>query len=569
MRYLILVVWLSGFGIIGWGQWQGNTTPDYKELIHYYRNLAANHQEVEWYDMGISDAGLPIYCCLINGAGDSLRSFQKARSATTILINNGIHPGEPDGINACHDWIEAWIKNGKPVDKLPVIAIIPVYNVGGMLNRNSSSRANQNGPEAYGFRGNAANLDLNRDFIKMDSKNAETFVRLFQALDPDVFLDTHVSNGADYTYTLTLIHSIKERLNPAMNRFMERIYFPELKQFSKQTGWEWAPYVETYKQTPDSGLVGFDDLPRYAQGYARLFHTISITVETHMLKPFPQRVKATQDYLSFMIDWTKRYSKEIEAARVQSKKESQKMQVYPYNLEMLETPDSIWFRGYEASYPISEVTGQKRLKYLREKPYYKQIPYYNRFLARDSVTIPAAYFIPVDAREIIKRLQWNGVVMQRLERDTVIIAATQRVQNFKSGSKPYEGHYLHTATVVREVTDTITVLSGGYLVPVDQERKDFVVSVMEAVMEDSYFAWNFTDSYIQEKEYFSAYVFEDVAAELLRTNPELKTEFEQMKREDAAFASDTWAQLYFIYQHSPNFETHTFNRLPIYKLYRN
>lgn len=244
------------------------------------------------------------------------------------------------------------------------------------------------------------------------------------------------------------------------------------------------------------------------------------------------------------------------------------MHLYPYHLEMQEIPDSLWFRGYEATYPLSEVTGQKRLKYLREKPYYKQIPYYDRFRAHDSVAIPASYVIPVDAGEIIKRLQWNGVTMRRLEHDTVIIAKTQRVQNFESASKPYEGHYLHTAITVHETTDTITVLSGGYIIPVDQERKDFVISVLEAVMEDSYVAWNFADSYIQEKEYFSAYVFEDVAAELLRTNAKLKAAFEQKKRADAAFASNTWAQLYFIYQRSPNFETRTYNRIPIYKIYR-
>ena len=67
--------------------------------------------------------------------------------------------------------------------KNTLIAAIPVYSVGGMLNRNSHSRANQNGPEEYGFRGNAGNYDLNRDFIKSDTKNSEVFQKLFYRIE--------------------------------------------------------------------------------------------------------------------------------------------------------------------------------------------------------------------------------------------------------------------------------------------------------------------------------------------------------------------------------------------------
>ena len=70
------------------------------------------------------------------------------------------------------------------------------------LNRNSTTRTNQNGPESYGFRGNARNYDLNRDFIKSDTKNAKTFAQIFHLVQPDVFIDNHVSNGADYQYIL-------------------------------------------------------------------------------------------------------------------------------------------------------------------------------------------------------------------------------------------------------------------------------------------------------------------------------------------------------------------------------
>ena len=252
--------------IFCFAQYDGNTSPDYKTLLELYTNLAGEHDEIELYEMGQSDYGLPIYLCVINGAEDSLSTFKKARSATTMLINNAIHPGEPDGINACLIWIENWISNGKITKDLPVIAIIPAYNVGGMMNRSGTSRANQNGPEEYGFRGNAKNLDLNRDFIKMDSENMFTFAKIYHALNPDVFLDTHVSNGADYQHTMTYIASVKERMAPCLAQLVHDDMIPFLKNSSKKRGYEIVPYVNLKAETPESGIAAFNDLPRYSMG---------------------------------------------------------------------------------------------------------------------------------------------------------------------------------------------------------------------------------------------------------------------------------------------------------------
>ena len=222
----LLYFLISLISFVSMAQLEGNTTPTYLELIDRYRKLASDHKEIELYAMGQSDYGLPIYVCILNGAQDSIKTFEKARQTTSLMINNGIHPGEPDGINACLIWIEDWIAAGKSTKHLPVIGIIPSYNVGGTINRSSSSRANQDGPEEYGFRGNAQNLDLNRDFIKMDSKNMFAFAKIFHALDPDLFIDTHVSNGADYQYTLTYISSVKERMAPSMAEITYKSFIP-------------------------------------------------------------------------------------------------------------------------------------------------------------------------------------------------------------------------------------------------------------------------------------------------------------------------------------------------------
>lgn len=565
LHFIVLVLYPA----VSTAQWDQNTTPTYAELIEYYKKLDQNHKEIELYAIGQSDAGIPIYCCIINGAQDSIKTFQKASNETTILVNNGIHPGEPDGINACLLWIDRWIQQGKQTKNLPVIAIIPAYNVGGMFNRSSFSRANQNGPEEYGFRGNAQNLDLNRDCIKMDSENAHTFVKLFQALNPDVFVDTHVSNGADYQYTLTLIHSLKDRLQPSMKELMESSYFPELNNFSKKSGWDWSPYVNTYKETPDSGLVAFNDLPRYAQGYASLFHCLSITIETHMWKPFPQRVKATLDYLNFLIYWTNDKSKELEFAKDEAIRFDQKLSFLGCHYVADMVADSILFKGYEATILPSEVTGLDRLMYNRSKPYTKWIPYYNSFRSSDSIRIPSFYVVSNEAIKVKELLWKNKVQFQTLQSDSLMVVYSERIERFSSPSKPYEGHFLHTNIECFEQADTILFRAGSVIVPTNQPRKRFIVNVLDPKGEDSYFAWNFFDSYVQEKEYFSDYIFEDEAKRLLEENPSLKAEFEAKKKVDLSFAQNSFQQLFYIYRRSPYFEKNTFNRLPVFKIYAN
>jgi len=569
LQKLFVVLCLS-LSFLSSAQFDGNTTPTYPELIKLYQQLATEHDEIELYEMGKSDYGLPIYVCILNGAQDSVKTFEKARNSTTLFINNGIHPGEPDGINACLIWINDWIKAGKNTKNMPVIGIIPAYNVGGMMNRSSTSRANQEGPEEYGFRGNAQNLDLNRDFIKMDSKNMFAFAKIFHALDPDVFIDTHVSNGADYQYTLTYIASVKERMAPSMAKITHDEFLPFLTESLEKKDIDMISYVNLKEDVPEKGMSIFNDLPRYAMGYGALFNTMSFTIETHMLKAFQDRTQATLSFLKCTIVWMSEHSGELEKARKDAFEYDQENTTFAFNYQLTDRVDSISFKGFEHTYPISEVTGLKRLKYHRDRPFVKNIPFYQTYQANDSVDVPNYYIIGQQCDDVIERLQANGVEMEMYNGDSDHSAFEQfRVKSFESGKRPYEGHFLHTNIKVesiplkRELQPMLK--NGDVLIPTNQRNKRFIISVLEPEMPDSYFAWNFFDSYVQQKEYFSSYVFEDKAVEILANDQELKKALERKKEEDAEFAKSSWAQLYYIYQHSEFYEP-THNRLPIFRI---
>lgn len=565
-KYFLLTLFLSFLThvVICQGKWSSNTTPSYSQLILHLSQLSELHSELEMYAMGQSDYGEPIYLIIVNGAGDSTLTFEKAKNSTTLLVNNAIHPGEPDGVNACLIWLENWINKGKITAELPLIAIIPGYNIGGMYNRSSTSRANQNGPEEYGFRGNARNLDLNRDFIKSDAENTRTFYKIFHALDPDVFIDNHVSNGADYPYTLTYISSVKERLAPSLRKLTYGQLIPYLTKVLRKHKWELFPYVELKGKTPEEGIIAFNDLPRYAMGYASLFNTMSFTVETHMLKPFPERVRATHDFMDELICWMGGHSKTIEAERVKAKNWAKEKSTFSYNFTLSEIKDSIWFKGYEAEYLKNDLTQVAYLNYNRAKPYEKYIPHFNKYLTADSLNIPDFYVLGRQEQKAKEILALNKIEYKEINMDTIMNLEVLVVKDFKSLNKPYEGHFKHTEVKLAPPSkQAVKLKSGDWIIPTRQEKSLFVHAVLWPEAEDSFTAWNFFDSYLQQKEYFSTYVFKDKIGEIFSKDPKLKAAFETKLQTDSSFASSEWDQLYFIYANSPYFEQ-TFMRLPVF-----
>lgn len=153
----------------------GAETATYFEVIEWYKQLDRSSAKISLQTMGPTDAGYPLHLVLVSSENNTGVAQWKKSGKIIILINNGIHPGEPDGIDASMLLVRDIALNKVKLPPNVALAFIPVYNIGGSLNRGSFSRVNQNGPLEYGFRGNSQNLDLNRDFTKCDTKEARSF----------------------------------------------------------------------------------------------------------------------------------------------------------------------------------------------------------------------------------------------------------------------------------------------------------------------------------------------------------------------------------------------------------
>ncbi|MGH1386241.1 M14 family metallopeptidase [Kordia sp.] len=546
----------------------GTQTPTYSEVISYYTALADAYNEIHLETIGNTDAGKPLHLVTFNPDGKF--DFENIRKEKTILlVNNGIHPGESDGIDATMMLMRDLANGKKEAPKNVVIAAIPVYNVGGSLNRNSGTRANQNGPEAYGFRGNAQNYDLNRDFIKSDTRNAKAFAEIFHKVQPDVFVDNHVSNGADYQYTLTHLFTQHNKLGHEAGAFLHNTMMPDLEATLQKTNWDITPYVNVFGRTPESGFSQFMDSPRYSTGYTTLFNTLGLMVETHMLKPYKQRVEGTYALMDALIEniETKHHS-DIKSIRKKTHESFVNAKTYPVQWKLdREQKSTLNFKGFEGNFVDSDLTGQKRLKYDPSKPFTKEVDYYNYFKITKKVSVPKAYIIPQGWHHIIDLLKLNNVTLETFKNDTIIDVEVYHIKDFKTYTNPFEGHYTHYNTEVTKTLQKISFKKGDFIVNTNQLAFRYLLETLEPEAVDSFFNWNFFDTILQQKEGFSAYVFEDEAKELLAKNPEWKTEFEQLKATDKEFAESASQQLRWIYKKSDHYEK-AHLRYPIFRIVR-
>ncbi|MES1160654.1 MAG: M14 family metallopeptidase, partial [Bacteroidota bacterium] len=327
----------------------GQETATYAECIAFYQQLDRLSPKLTIKEMGMSDAGYPYHVVFYSNDGQADPALWHRQHKVVILINNGIHPGEPDGVDASMLLLRDLITKKINLPDNIALAVIPLYNIGGALNRGSFSRVNQDGPRSYGFRGNAQNLDLNRDFTKNDSRNARSFAGIFHLVDPDIQIDNHVSDGADYQYTMTLLCSQWNKLGGELGKFLHDVFQPALFADMEKKGWPMTPYVDFEEGNPGTGWEAFYDPPRYSSGYATLFHTIAFMPETHMLKPFHDRVLSTYALMEVMIGQASTHGEEILTRRKADFSADRALTRWPLSWKSDTTRfDLIHFRGYQA-----------------------------------------------------------------------------------------------------------------------------------------------------------------------------------------------------------------------------
>ncbi len=533
----------------------GEASPDYANTMAFVdRLVAANPTQFQSQTIGYSNSKRAIKMLIASEQG-FFEARQMANSTKpTIFIQAGIHSGEIDGKDAMFMLLRD-IATGKRRDILKKVNIlfIPILNVDGHERSSAFNRINQRGPAKMGFRTNANNLNLNRDFTKLDTPEVRSVLKVINDYNPNLYIDVHVTDGADYQYDVTYGYNpVFSSESPAVSDALNQFFKPLIDDTLAKQGHMPGPLIFVMdKRDFKKGLAGWVATPRFSNGWGDLKSLPTILVENHSLKPYKQRVLGTYVFLDGAITALSKHSHEL-ANAVKKEQEFVPKQLIVKRGYAKHADTIAQFKGIEYSSSMSALSGQKEVKYLGKAHTYIDLPIYWQKDVQHTVEVPKAFFIPPVYRNIIKKLKLHGVSINKLEGANTQPLKVSKVADYTFDKAPFEGRFRVSASF--DYVPAINVdLDGWYQVNTQQKAGELAVHLLHPEAPDSFFAWGEFNTIFQRTEYMENYALIPFARQMLKDNPKLALKFDE-KLKDKLFASDADARLNWLYEQSPFYD---------------
>jgi hypothetical protein len=550
------------------------TTPSYADTLAYLKRLEqAAPDKIRLQIFGVSPQGRPMAAVIANGDGIFTPDAARAAKLPVVLVQAGIHPGEIEGKDAGLMLLRDFAITGKMPHLLDhaVLVYIPVFSVDGHENSSPYNRINQNGPDRMGFRGQSQYLNLNRDYIKADAPEMRAWLMLWRHWRPDLLIDVHTTDGADYQYDLTWYLEDPHKLDPAASDWQQTAMTKVIPAYEKR-GHLASIYLEFKEQAdPRQGIVNFGSGPRFSTGFAALWNRPALLIETHMLKPYAVRVRAAYDLVALMLEYVERDPAELlaatakaDAATIARAHDAAARVALTFKPDPASTPFAL--KGYAFRQSRSDISGGTWIEYDATKPVTYSISNWNGLLPDVAVTLPAAYAVPAQWTKIIARLQAQGLAYRRLECAVTVDASGYQLGSPGWSSQPFESHLMLRAATANLSPRRETLPPGSVIVPLDQPGANVAIELLEPEAPDSLLHWGKLDAIFETKEYGEPRVLEQLARDMEAKDSALKAEFEQKVKGDPAFAANPQARLNFFFQHSPWYAAQRVGDYPVLRL---
>ena len=534
-------------------------TGDYEETRAYARRLAEASPLIELLSFGTSPQGRDLM--LLVASKDGAFTPEAARSAgkPVILVQNAIHAGEIEGKDASLMLLRdiAITREREELLDGATLLVMPLFNVDGYGRFGPYTRINQNGPAESGWRTTAQTFNLNRDYMKADSPEMQGWLRVFDEWKPDLLINNHTTDGADYQYVMTYQLGTREDIPPSVAAWSRDVYLPHLERHVEEAGYPVGPYLDLKDPLdPAKGFQGVHDTGRYSTGYVPLRNRPALLVETHMLKAYEPRLRSTYETMVATLDLVRRDPEGLRSAVREAEDWSAQVGAtaegdsIALSFEVADTAGTLDYRGVSWRHEPSEISGAMRVIY-GEEPVEMDVPFFGTLVPTRKVRPPAAYLIPVEWAAIAEKLRLHGIPVERLEEPVIGEFEAIRFSKVSWAQTPFEGHHLVDSLEATVAFETDTLPAGSFRVPLGNPTARLAMQLLEPLAPDSFLKWGFFDGIFEAKEYAEDYVMEEVAREMLAKDEALRKEFEARLREDPAFRADPAARLEFFYRKTP------------------
>ncbi len=537
-------------------------TPDYEETMRFCRLLEARSRWVRVTSYGTSGQGRELPLVIISKDRAFTPELAQETGKPVVLIQNGIHAGEIEGKDACLELLRDMVVLNRYAGVLDsvIVLILPIFSVDAHERLSHYNRINQNGPEMMGWRFTPIGLNLNRDYLKVETPEMRSLIsNVYTTWWPHLLLDNHTTDGADFRHDLSYAYNSGPGVAVAVDRWLTQAIEGRVVSRTKEMGHLTVPYFDFVRGSdPRAGVSTTNYSPRYSTGYTPLHGRPGILVETHMLKPYATRVRATYDFMVALLEEIGARPRALTGAVAAAEAEAvaRGRATDPARREVVlttrvgERRDSLEFKGWTTRWEPSEITGTPVPRYTAE-PWDSMIPYYHETLPALTVRQPVGYLVPREWTDAVDRLDVHRVRYRRLAaawRDTV---EGQRIVEWDAEPRSGEGHRPNRVSRVELERRVRDYGPGDVWVPLDQRSAAVAVHLFEAQAPDGLMYWNVFDTVLEAKEYGEDYVMEPIARQMLRENPALARDFHARVAADSAFARSPQARVDYFYRRTP------------------
>jgi hypothetical protein len=538
------------------------STGDYDDTMRYLRQLAAVSPSLKVETFGVSEQGRDLPLVIVSKDRAFTPAAARATGKPIVLIQNGIHAGEIEGKDASLALLRDLTvlhRNDGLLDQV-ILLVVPIFSVDSHERHSRFNRINQNGPEEMGWRSTPTGHNLNRDYLKAETPEMQALLRnVFTRWWPHLLVDNHTTDGADFQYDITTSWNHGPGTPRPVVRWLSEAFDQRVVPRLEALGHVHGPYMQGREgRTLLSGILSDDSKPRFSTGYPPLHGRPALLVETHMLKPYASRVRATYDLMAVLLEEINAHPRELTDAVAEAESEAVARGREPdparreLVLETRASEDSVMFRfrGYATTSSPSPITG-KPVAHYTAIPRDTMIPLFADLEARTVVRQPIGYLVPQEWTTCREHLDLHGVRYRRFARAWSDTVEQERALEWTSAGALFEGHHAVTVTRMEMVRRAHAFQPGDLWVPLDQRSAAVAVHLFESQAPDGLLYWNAFDTIFEVKEYAEDYVMDPIARRMLAADPALAREFETRLRSDSTFAASPTARTAFFFTRSP------------------
>jgi hypothetical protein len=434
-----------------------------------------------------------------------------------VFVQANIHAGEVEGKEASLILARRLVDGDlQALTRQLVILMAPIYNADGNERRLGHNRAEQNGPiGSVGTRENARGLDLNRDYMKLESAEARALVGLLNAWDPHVVADLHTTNGSYHGYHLTFAPTLTPNADVRLASFTRETLLPGVRKallddhgYRSYFYGNFAPEAgggrESARVDPanpgDTVWRTFDHRPRFGNNYVGLRNRIAVLSEAYSYLDFQARVAVTSAFTEELLRACARQAARILTLTAQADRaftvRTRQAKPIELGLEFQIQPNaelSTILVGDVTSRPNPRTGAEMRQMTDLAAPV--RMKEYGSFVTTRTRPLPSGWVIPRGLAAsprmtaALDRLRWHGIEIETLDQPSQMDVDRFVIQSLSRSERAFQGHQEARLSVSMERA-ALTVDPGTMLIRANQPLARLAFYLLEPDSDDGLVTWN-------------------------------------------------------------------------------